>query len=157
MSPKSKKSLSVFWHATMRGCTLAIAVLFVFFAIMSIVTTQAEKDEPGMTFSAMLTLTVFSLLVSYAKEIFRVKTLSLPAQWFINFLIVGAGFFLILLRNGMLAPTGDSYYIVGFFIYTLSYLAIFGITCLVKLIRAKRCLRPNADTENEEEYVSRFV
>ena len=152
MSPELKKALSVFWHATMRGCTLAIAILFVFFTIMSIATSISGKSEQGMNLSSMMTLTVFALVVSYAKEIFNAKTMPAPAQWAVNFLVVGIAYFVVVLRSGMLAPTSSSFYVTGGILYVLAYLIVMGITLLVKRIMNKK----DPSTVVKEEYVSRF-
>ena len=151
MTPDAKRSLHTFWHATVRGCAIAIAVLFLFLAIMSISSASAERDEHGLTFSSFLTLTGFSLLISYAKEIFRIKALIAPAQWLLNFLVVGIGFFFVILKSGMNATTNGSFYITGVLLYVLVYLAVFGITMLIKLFTTKK--EPNGEPE---EYVSRF-
>lgn len=152
MSPKFKNSMRIFWHATMRGCTLAIAILVLFFTIMSIATSITGKSEQSMTFSSMMTLTAFSLVISYAKEIFKANTLPTPAQWAINFLIIGVAYFFVILRSGMLAPNGGSFYITGIVVYILLYLIVFGVTLLVKHLVSK-----NAPQEDAEEYTSRFV
>ena len=133
------------------GILAAFAVLFLFLAIMSISSASAERDEHGLTFSSFLTLTGFSLLISYAKEIFRIKALIAPAQWLLNFLVVGLGFFFVILKSGMNATTNGSFYITGILLYVLVYLAVFGITMLIKLFTAKK--EPSGEPE---EYVSRF-
>ena len=156
MSPKTKNSLRVFWQATQRGCALAIAILFLFFAIMSIITAAEGKNEQGMTFSSMMTLTAFALVISYAKEIFRVRSIPAPAQWLINFFIIGIGFFLVVLRSGMIAPSGDAFYVVGLLLYVVSYLIVFGLSLLIRMILKKKGLLPVSPTEETEEYVSRF-
>ena len=155
MSPKLKESLNVFRQATLRGCALAIAILFVFFAVMSLITASEGKNEQGMTFSSMMTLTAFALLISYAKEIFRAGSIPTPAQWLINFFVVGMGFFLVVLRSGMIAPSGDAFYVVAILFYVISYLAIFGLSLLVKLILKKSGIA-TPEAPATEEYVNRF-
>lgn len=150
MSPNFKKNLGVFWNATKRGCTLAVAILIVFFAVMSIVTAAEGTSEQGMTFSSMLTISAFALLISYAKEIFRAEAIPAPARWLLNFITVGIGFFFVILRSGTIANTSGAFYVTGTVIYVLCYLAVFGVSALIKTI-AKRNASPAA-----EEYVSRF-
>ena len=151
MLPETKRLLNIFWHATMRGCTIAIAILFLFFAIMSIITVSEGTSTQGMTFSSLLTLTLFALLISYAKEIFRAKSIPTPAQWLINFLIIGIGFFFVILRSGSIASTSGSFYVTGVIMYILVYLVVFGVTMLVKHL----CARKQAEGEKEV-YISRF-
>lgn len=151
MSSKFKNSLNVFWRATMRGCTLAIGILILFFAIMAIATSVTGKSEQGMTFSSLLTLTAFALVISYAKEIFNAEALTVPAQWAVNFLVVGIAYFFVVLRSGMIAPTSGAFYVTGVIAYILVYLVIFGITFLIK-----RLTKKPSDAKTEEEYTSRF-
>ena len=152
MSPDLKKALSVFWHATMRGCTLAIAILLIFFIIMSIVTSVSGQSEQGMTFSSMMILTVFALVVSYAMEIFRAKAIPVPAQWAVNFLINGIAYFIVVLRSGMIASTGASFYITGMIVYILLYLVVMGIVLL-----AKHLIHKDEPKVEKVEYTSRFT
>lgn len=154
MSPKMKHSMSVFWHATMRGCTLAIGVLFLFLTIMAIATSASGKNEQGLTLASMLTLTAFSLVISYAKEVFRAKNIPSPAQWLLNFCIIGLAYFLVILRSGMIANTRTSFYVTGILLYVLVYLLVLGIAMLVKCFTGKKAC--GSDAEGEEEYVNRF-
>ena len=153
MSPKFKKFLSVSWRATMRGCTLAIGILVLFFAIMSIITAASGKSEQGMTFSSMMTLILFALVISYAKEFFNASSLPAPAQWALNFFVIGIAYFFVILRSGTIASTSGAFYVTGTVIYILFYLIVMGITLLIKRITSKK------ETEKDEpaEYTSRFV
>ena len=153
MTPNFKKALTIAWHATMRGCTLAILILFVFFIIMSAITAAEGTTEQGMTFSSLITLTVFSLVVSYAKEIFGVEALSAPIRWSINFLVVGVAYFFVILRSGLIANTSSSFYVTGLVIYVLVYAAVLGISLFVKRLTAKT----EDQSDTAEEYTSRFV
>ena len=153
MSPKFKNSLSVLWRATTRGCTLAIGILVLFFAIMSIVTAASGKSEQGMTFSSMMTLIFFALVISYAKEIFNASSIPAPAQWALNFFIVGIAYFFVVLRSGTIASTSGAFYVTGVIIYILSYLVIMGVTLLVKHFMAPKL----AEKDESAEYTSRFV
>ena len=153
MSPKFKNSLSTLWRATMRGCTLAIGILVLFFAIMSIVTAASGKSEQGMTFSSMMTLIFFALVVSYAKEIFSASSLPIPAQWALNFFVIGIAYFFVVLRSGMIASTGSAFYVTGIIIYILSYLIIMGISLLVRHLAKPK----DAQKDEKAEYTSRFV
>ena len=153
MSPKFKNSLSVLWRATMRGCTLAIAILVSFFTIMSIVTAASGKSEQGMTFSSMMTLILFALVISYAKEIFNTTSLPVPAQWALNFFVIGIAYFFVVLRSGMIASTSSAFYVTGIIIYILAYLIVMGVTLLIKhLVKPKE-----AEKDEAAEYTSRFV
>ena len=137
-------------RGVMRGCTLAVAVLLVFFLIMSAVSAGTGTTEQGMTFSSLLTISAFELLISYAKEIFRAEAIPVPAQWLLNFITVGIGFFFVILRSGMIANTSGAFYVTGTVIYILCYLIVFGISMLIKAIKRRGVPR------TEEEYVSRF-
>lgn len=153
MTNVTKQRWESFWGATMRGCTIAVAILLAFFAIMAMATSSAEQPAQVMTFSSLLTITLFSLVIAYAQEIFKLSAIPSPAAWVLNFLIVGIAFFFVILRSGTLVVTEASFYIVGMLLYTVVY----GVVALANfLIRRFLTPRNKKDTKPQEEYVSRF-
>ena len=151
MTEKTKRGWCRFKNATMRGCTIAVAVLLAFFAVMAIVTAANGQSEQGMTFSSMITLTLFSLAIAYAQELFAVGALPTPARWALNFIVVGIAYFFVVLRSGMLIVTSPSFYVIGMLLYAVAYAVIAGISILVHRITKKGA--PEAETA---EYTSRF-
>ena len=151
MTDKTKSGWRRLKNATMRGCTIAVAVLIAFFVVMAIVTASNGQSEQGMTFSSMMTLTLFSLAIAYAQEIFAIGALPAPARWALNFIIVGIAYFFVVLRSGMLVVTSSSFYIIGMILYMLVYAAIAGISLLVHRITKK-----GAPETEAADYTSRF-
>lgn len=153
MTDKAKKRWIRLRNATMRGCTIAVAVLLSFFAIMSIVTASTGQTEQGMTFSSMLTLILFSLTIAYAQELFAITALPSPARWALNFVVIGIAFFFVVLRSGLLVVTASSFYVIGMLIYVLVY-AIIAAVCLIvhRLLRRRNPPAPASGSE----YTSRF-
>ena len=139
-------------RGVMRGCTLAVAVLLVFFLIMSAVSAGTGTTEQGMTFSSMLTLVLFSLVISFASELFNAKSLPVPAKWVINFAVIGIAYFFVVLRSGLLVASGDAFYVVGMLLYALVYAIIAGIYAIVYRIRH----RHDRKDDGAAGYTSRF-
>ncbi|MBQ2719527.1 MAG: hypothetical protein IJF73_05615 [Clostridia bacterium] len=155
MSPKTKRFFSALWHATMLGTTIATAALLLFFTVMKIEAATSGKTEPGMNFASLLTIVGFSLVVAYARELFRVRSLPSPALWALNFLIIGIAYFIVILRSRQFAFTSAASYVVGIVIYILVYGAIAGGAALIRFLLKKR-KKPEAPTVKKEEYTSRF-
>ena len=151
MTEKSKRGWNRFKNATMRGCTIAVAVLIAFFVIMAIVTASNGQSEQGMTFSSMLTLTLFSLAIAYAQELFSIGAIPVPARWALNFVVVGIAYFFVVLRSGMMIVTANSFYIVGMLVYAFVYAVIAVISLLIRRFTKKN--KPEAEAPK---YTSRF-
>jgi peptidoglycan/LPS O-acetylase OafA/YrhL len=151
---KENKSMlkSTIIQAVMRGCTLAVLILFAFFLIMSAVAAGNGTTEQGMTFSSMLTLVLFSLVISFAQEILRAKSLPTPARWAINFVVVGIAYFFVVLRSGILTASGDAFYVVGMLLYAIVYALIAGGTALIHRLRRKT----ESEAADKPIYTSRF-
>ena len=157
MSSKTKSFFSSLWRATMLGATIATAALLVFFLIMTIEAASSGKTEPGMNFGSLLTIVGFSLVVAYARELFRVRSLPAPALWALNFLIIGLAYFFVILRSRQFAFTSAGSYVVGIVIYILLYAVIAGAAALFRLLcRRKKKASAAAPTPKKEEYTSRF-
>ena len=125
----------LFKRGVMRGCTLAVGIILAFFLIMSAVSAGTGTTEQGMTFSSMMTLVLFSLVISFAAEILNAKSLSAPAKWAVNFVVVGLAYFFVVLRSGFLVVTGEAFYVVGILLYAFVYAIIAGTVAIVHRIR----------------------
>ncbi len=155
MSPKTKSFFSALWRATMLGTTIATAALLLFFLIMTIDASTSGKTEPGMNFASLLTIVGFSLVVAYARELFRVRSLPAPALWALNFLLIGLAYFFVILRSRQFAFTSAGSYVVGIVIYILCYAVIAGGAVLARLLFNRKKKNAPIPTKKDE-YTSRF-
>ena len=141
MSPKHPW-LSAFWQATLRGSAIAIAVVLLFFLMTSLTVNYV----PAIDIVAFLTLVMFSLVISYSREIFRVRSLSTPFKWLLNFLINAFAFFLVLLIT-------TRAFLMGLIIYTVLYGLIVALSFAVRRLFHKEERVPQKE---QETYTSRF-
>lgn len=113
-----------------RGCVISVLVLFLFFAVMSIHAAATGRTEPGINFATLSVIIVFSLIVSYAHEIFSVTSLPMPGRYAVNFIIVGLAFFFVFLRSKQFSLSAGGYF-VGIVLYAFIYALISLIVYLV--------------------------
>ena len=92
MNPKSKQFAAKLWKATMRGCTIAVLVLLIFFLIMSL----SVSYTPGMNFTSLITLVAFSLVISYSRGFLELSGVPLVLRHFLRFFVVGVAYFFVL-------------------------------------------------------------
>ena len=142
----------IFFRGVMRGCTLAVCIILAFFLIMSAVSAAMGTTEQGMNFSSMITLVIFSLVISFAAEILNAKSLTTPAKWAVNFVVVGVAYFFVVLRSSFFVVTGESFYVVGMILYVIVYAAIAGTVALVHRIRH----RHDVKDDGAASYTGRF-
>ena len=131
-----------FLYATMRGCTIAVAVLLAFFLMMAL----AVDYTPGMDFKSLITLIIFSMVISYSKAIFGIELLVPPLRYIFHFLLLGLATFIVLLLT-------TKAYLIGLLLYSVIYGLIVGGGLLVRRLSGKG--EPPAQ-KREEEYTSRF-
>lgn len=110
MNPKSKQFAAKLWQATMRGCTIAVLVLLIFFLIMSL----SVSYTPGMNFTSLITLVAFSLVISYSRGFLELSGVPLVLRHLLRFFAVGVAYFFVLLGT-------TQAYLVGFILYAVAY------------------------------------
>ncbi len=114
---------SFFKRGFARGSVISVLVLFLFFAVMSIHAAATGRTEPGINFATLSVIIAFSLIVSYAHEIFSVTSLPMPGRYAVNFIIVGLAFFFVFLRSKQFSLTSGGYF-VGIVVYAFAYALI---------------------------------
>ncbi len=131
-----------FLYATMRGCTIAVAVLFLFFLMMALTVDYT----PGMDFKSLITLVAFSMVISYSHAIFGIEALVPPLRYILHFSLLAIATFIVLLIT-------TKAYLVGLLLYSVIYGACVGISLLTRRLFG-RTRRPTP--KEEREYTSRF-
>ena len=142
MNPKAKEFASKLWRATMRGCTIAIAVLLLSFLIMSL----SVDYTPGMNFTSLITLVCFSLAISYSGGIMELQAVPLTLRHLLRFFTLGLAYFFVLLIT-------TRAYLIGFILYAVIYTLCLLISLLMHRLLGKR---KEADTPKAAPYESRF-
>ncbi len=140
-----------------RGCIIAVLVLLVFFAVMSLSASAAGMRDPAMNFSSLLTILLFSFIIAYAQEIFLAVSLPIAARWGLHFLIIGiAYFFIILKRRSELLP--EEGYLIGFLLYVFAYALISGLVLLFRTLRRRKTHKhEKVSPESDPPYTSMFT
>ncbi len=157
MALNKKSFFSTLWRSTMLGCTIAVAVLLVFFTVMSIEAAVNNKTTPGMNLGSLLTIVLFSLAIAYARELFKLTSLPLPVRYTVNFVIIGIAYFFVILRSRQFAFTSSGAYLVGIIIYVFVYALVVGLSLLVRfLIGRRKGAAPTSTGTESDEYSSRF-
>lgn len=162
MNQKNKRFLADLYAATVRGCAIAVCALIVFFLVMKIVAAVNETAiEPGMNFGSLMTIIAFALVISYAKELFRVSSLPAAAQWALNFLIIGIAYFFVVLRSSQFAFKTANAYVAGVVIYIFGYAIAVGIALLIRFLMKrgnKKSSPSKGSTEKKKNsgYTNRF-
>lgn len=142
MNPKTTRFAEKLWLTTMRGCTIAVAVLLLFF----LVTTLSVSYTPGMNFISFLTLVLFSLVISYSGGIMGLDGVPVVARHLLRFFVVGIAFFFVLLGT-------TRAYFVGLILYAVAY-----ALCLAVSFLLHRIFQKGKDPEKRETpYESRFL
>lgn len=131
-----------FLYATMRGCTIAVAILFLFFLVMAL----SVDYTPGMDFVSLATLVTFSLVISYSHGIFSIEALVPPLRFILHFTLLGIATCIVL------ALTTKAYF-VGLLLYAVIYALTVGVGLLFRRLFKKE--KPK-DEKREVEYISRF-
>ncbi len=137
---KKSPSFSIFAGATARGCAIAILAILFFFLVASL----SLDYTPGMTFTSFITLTGFSLAVSYTSLLLRVESIPLAARFALHFALIGAAYFFVLLA------TTEAYF-VGYLLYVIVYAVYLGISLLIRTRRQAHASPPEKET-----YTNRF-
>lgn len=141
MTPKSKRFAASLWQATMRGCTIAVVVLLLFFLIMSL----SVSYTPGMNFISLIVLVGFSLVISYSKGLMGLDGVPVAARHLLRFFVVGIAYFFVLLGT-------TRAYLIGFILYAVAY-----VLCLVVSLLLHRLFeKPKKTEQKDTPYESRF-
>ncbi len=114
-----------------QGCVIAVAILLLFFAMIYLIAPKNLTD-PGMNGGDMLTIVLFSLFLSFSRELLNLWVHSAVLKEVIRFLLIGIVYFIVILRNRQLALSGAGAYIIWLFIYALVYFLILGIAILIR-------------------------
>lgn len=137
-----------------RGCVISVLVLFLFFTVMSIHAAATGRTEPGINFATLSVIIAFSLIVSYAHEIFSVTSLPMPGRYAVNFIVVGLAFFFVFLRSKQFSLTAGGYF-VGIVVYAFVYAVISLIVYLVAR-KKKATVKVSVKKEQKPAYKSMF-
>lgn len=136
---KRSPIFSAFASSTARGCVIAVLAILIFFLVASL----SLDYTPGMNFSAFITLTGFSLIISYAGLLLRVGSIPLAARYALHFTVIGAAYFFVLLAT-------TEAYGVGYLLYFVAYAVYLGVSLLL------RARAPKDTDPPKESYTSRF-
>ena len=141
MSKNNTARREAFWYATMRGCTIAIALLLFFF----LVTSLFANFTPGIDFKTLVTLLAFSLVISYSGYIFGIQSIPPVARRIFHFFLLAFAFFLVLLAT-------TRTFLVGYILFGIIYVLFTVVTHLLR----KRKDRKQAPPKVQAQYTSRF-
>ncbi len=151
---KTETYLSFFKRGFARGCVISVLVLFLFFAVMSIHAASTGRTEPGINFATLSVIIAFSLIVSYAHEIFSITSLPMPGRYAVNFIVVGLAFFFVFLRSKQFSLTAGGYF-VGIVVYSFVY-AVISLTVYLVGRKKKPAVKAKAKKEEKSSYKSMF-
>lgn len=142
MNPKGKKFAARLWQATMRGCTIAVVVLLLFFLVMSL----SVSYTPGMNFTSLVTLVCFSLVISYSGVLMGLEAVPIVLRHLLRFFVVGLAYFFVLLGT-------TRAYLIGFILYAVAY----ALCLLISLLLRRFFERPEeVEKAKDAPYESRF-
>lgn len=142
MNPKSKQFAAKLWQATMRGCTIAVTVLLLFFLVMSL----SVSYTPGMNFISLITLVCFSLVISYSKGLMGLEGVPVALRHLLRFFVVGIAYFFVLFGT-------TKAYLIGFILYAVAYALCLAVSLLLHRFFGKT---EGTEKQKDSPYESRF-
>lgn len=143
-----QKKLSFYLGLAMRGCTIAILVIFAFYLVL-LALPRSTGYAPAMVLADFLTLTLFSLVLSFAAPILSLSGLHPLLRYLLHFSVVGVALFFVLLVK-------TQAYLVGFLLYAVAYAAATLALFLFRRMTGKKRGASGTARAEKDSYQSRF-
>ncbi len=115
-------------------CVIFTLALFAFNALMH------KTGNFGVSFKQYAILLLFSVIIAYANDLFKLKNLAFFARLLLHFFVLAIAFYVVFLLAGMIRLESTANFFMAFLLYTIFYAVFFGIVLLIK-----KCFYPKKE------------